>query len=167
MAEFTDPFTRVYQAIRNGMIAWHGITEILTKGSTLRLRDFTDFSDPQVRNKPPSEAPNDYPDFYLDLGQFHLDAYGNSRAAKFGQSYRLFISNQFYSIVNPGLVKIHTLAALTNLGLDLGLPGLVVGWNITSGSDELQSFVRPHNGWTTVLSINVEMAMSRNDLLAI
>lgn len=150
------------------MLTWQGIKDLLTKNNgPLKLRDFMDYSVPNAKLKHQSEAPADYPDFFLSIGRFHLEPYGNSIAAKFGQSYPLYISTQFYSVVNPGLVKIHTLAALTNLGLDLGLGNLVVGWNITDGVDEMQSFVRPHDGWTTLLSINVEMAMKRADLLAI
>lgn len=169
MAEtYTDPFTAVYKAIRNGMLAWDGIVALLTDNrGNLRLGDFQDMSDPTYRRKPNTEDPNSFPEFMLFLGQFHMEPFANSQAAKFGQSYLLCASTEFFSIIKPGLIKIHTMAALANLGTDLGLPGLVYCWNITNGANEMNSFVRPHSGWTTLLSINVEMSIKRTDLLAI
>ena len=167
-----NPITQTYQAIRNGLLAQQGLRTILSNSAgNVRLLNIPDLSDNKEAINFPSRTPVDFPDIILKQGRFSLQPFGvNSKCATIRQSYPLSIAQESMSLTKTNDVNLQIFVALLRLGTNLGL-SFVADWDITDGadSDEIRGerAADDRRRWITTAQINVQMNISKTDLLTL
>lgn len=118
-----------------------------------------------------SLAPADTSEVVLAQGPFVLKPFGsNSLSGDFQQSYPIIITQDNLALINGNAVKWAVLGALFRMNPnapDLGLYGLVRGWNITDGRDDMfgmSRWKRDSSRLVSLLTINVDFYVPRATL---
>ena len=121
-----------------------------------------------------SLAPADTPEVVLAQAGFVLRPFaGNSVCGDFMQSYPIIITNDNLGLIRGNAVKYAVLGAVFRINPhvpDLGLAGLVRGWDITDGRDNLFSNEPTKRGaerLASLLSINVNFFVPRATLATV
>ncbi len=159
----TDPFSAVYAAL------WAGLESFADFAALVKVRNRLRFDVPGVRNPTrETSAPADLPELTLLQGAFRLAPYTtNALACDVAQAYPVVIAIDDLQVVKLNAVKWQAFRALLAAGHDLGLP-YVRRWTIEDGRDDpaARRLSGDARRWAAVLTINVEMSLSKADIAA-
>lgn len=160
----TDPFTTAASAILGALRASAGFTALVAPGNVIDMTvDCFEQFKKQVQ-------PADLPEVILLQGEFVLRPFGaNSRTTDLSQTWQLIVTHDSLRARPVNVLKYQTMTALLKAGTNLGLAGLVRGWEITDGHDNAlgqSQWKRGTARWVSVLAITVQMYLMRQQVLA-
>lgn len=167
-----DPFTQVAQAIVAALAGHAGFSALVQPGNLIDPTSAT-FEDYKA-----DVAPGDLPEALLRPRTFELAAFGpNSRSAAIRQRFDLVITTDALRTTSLHAVKYQALRALATAGDTLGLD-FVRSWLISSGEEHdspkapgerltgsAAAATRGTRRWVAAMMIDVQMTLSRDDLL--
>jgi hypothetical protein len=167
-----DPFTQVAQAIVAALAGHAGFSALVMPGNLIDPTSST-FEDYKA-----DVAPGDLPEALLRPREFELAAFGpSSRTAGIRQKFDLVITTDALRTTSLHAVKYQALRALATAGDTLGLD-FVRTWSIHSGEEHdspklraerltgsAAAATRGTRRWVAALCIDVQMVLSRDDLL--
>ncbi len=153
-----DPFTRVYQVIRNQLLAFQPLI-VVKNIPDLSSKTFDGFKEVTYQS---------LPELLLIQDDFTLQPFGrNSLRCDFAQTYRLICTIDQLQVWPINKLKWQAFAGLYQLGDDLGLSGLVETWIVRGGMDDAfgqKEWKRDTLRYLSALSITVSMYVSRQSL---
>lgn len=161
--KLVDPFTQIYGAIRDGLMA-----DTVMAPNIIKPGNFPDVTDPKFFQFKEQLSAADTPDVILIQGKFALKPFGsNSRVVEFVQQYPIFINYDNLSLSRVNLVKFRTTIALRKLGGELGLRTLVKEWHIEGCEDDgfgQRALKRDQIRWMQTLTVSVNGYLDANDI---
>jgi hypothetical protein len=166
----TDPFTVIYEQIRTIIMGDRVLGPLL---SAIKFKDLADVAFQQLISTPSTNYA-DTPQVYLVQGKRKISPFGwNSKIASWIQTYPLIATHFDQRLVDTKLgtnpFKWRLMTCLNTAGPQLGLNGLVYGFNDDDGVDDIfghQEFKQFQDRWMTVDNIQVTAYVSRDTIAA-
>ena len=166
MPDFTtDPFTQVYDRLWALLEADGGFAARVRKGNRINLQAASSGSTDPRRQ---SVQDGDLPEVTLEQTGGPVDLFDTSGSAAIVEHYEVRITTgdpRPHKALNP--VKWRVLKALSRTANNLGLP-FVRHVHVTAATDRTadRKLDRGTAGWSAVITVRVEMAVTRAELQA-